>query len=102
MNGRTPGFCAVGYGLSILLSAGLNAIHPAEAIEPYGDRLGITQEQAIAVAWLAFPQSYGAMINLLGYPDARDRRSDWYRLPRDTWLIIEYRGHQAIGYRWQN
>lgn len=61
----------------------------------------LTDEQAVSVLYLQWPQSYGAIKSLLGYPQQRTESSDWY-LRRGGAIRIDYdREGQAIGYRWE-
>lgn len=71
------------------------------ALEPWGLGEGLTPEQAAAVPYLAWPQSYEAMVDLLGYPDARDESADWYKFSHQ-WVIVHYSGATATGYEWRD
>lgn len=89
----------IGLAIGVQLSIAATRV---EALMAYGTGEPITEGQAVSVLYLAYPQSYGAMVDLLGYPDARDSRSDWYRLTRGRWLVIHYDGPRAIGYQWRD
>lgn len=73
--------------------------------EHYGDGRGLTPAQVVSATYLDFEQgqSYGAMVGLLGLPDARDAAADWYRLPNGggQYLIVDYsREGVAVGLRY--
>lgn len=67
---------------------------------PYGDRQGLTNEQVVTLVWLAWPQSYGAIVDAIGYPDWRDGDRDYYALPGADWVTITYQGRTAIALDW--
>lgn len=90
---------ALGAYAGVLLANSLPAL--ADTAAAYGTRDGITQEQAAAVPWLAWPQSYSAMVDLLGYPDFRGADADWYRRPDGGHIRIDYDGAKAINYAWE-
>lgn len=61
----------------------------------------LSDEQAVSVLYLQWPQSYSAIRNLLGSPQQRSEESDWY-LRRGGAVRIDYdRDGNAIGYRWE-
>jgi hypothetical protein len=61
----------------------------------------LTDDQAVSVLYLQWPQSYEAIKNLLGSPQQRSEASDWY-LRRGGAVRIDYdRDGNAIGYRWE-
>lgn len=60
--------------------------------ERWGDGQGLTQEQAIAAQHLSWPQTYGAVIGRLGYPDCRAESWDLYKLPSGQSIKIHYSG----------
>jgi hypothetical protein len=68
---------------------------PQAQCERYGDGRGLTEQQAIAVQHLAWPQSYEGVIGRLGYPDCRAEDSDLYRLPSGYIAQIHYEGRIA-------
>ncbi len=68
---------------------------PPAQCERYGDGRGLTEQQAIAVQHLAWPQSYEGMIARLGYPDCRTSEHDLYRLPSGYIAQIHYSGRTA-------
>lgn len=69
-------------------------------ISAYGASGTITESEALTLYHLAFPQSYRAIINRLGYPYQRSEAFDVYRLEnRPQRIIIRYQGTTAIG--WQ-
>jgi hypothetical protein len=78
-------------------SAIANPTPQAQACERYGDGRGLSEEQAIAARNLAWPQTYDAVLNRLGYPDCRAPDHDVYRLPSGWRLSIYYSGAIATG-----
>lgn len=62
----------------------------------------ITNDQAVAVLYLNWPQSYGAIVDRLGYPNERTAQSDWYLRPGGR-VRIDYdpASGEAIGYGWE-
>jgi hypothetical protein len=62
----------------------------------------LSNEQAVSVLYLQWPQSYGAIKDLLGSPQQRTERSDWYLRPGGA-VRIDYdpSSGQAIGYGWE-
>jgi hypothetical protein len=74
--------------------AGVTAV-PTQPMN-YGTGDGLTPEQSIALRNIAFPQSYTAMVNRFGYPDARDTRADYYELPNGHRVAVVYQGRSAV------
>jgi hypothetical protein len=72
-----------------------NPTPPAQTCERYGDGRGLSEQQAIAVQNLAWPQSYEGVIGRLGYPDCRADAYDLYRLPSGGLAQIHYSGRIA-------
>lgn len=78
-----------------------NAI-PTQNAYSYGTGNGLATWQYDVLQNLSFPQSYAAVIDRVGYPDARsdDGLIDYYQLPAGGWVAIEYdTNNSAIGYR---
>jgi hypothetical protein len=73
-------------------SAIANPTPQAQPCERYGDGRGLSPEQAIAAKNLSWPQSYGAIIDRLGYPDCRSETADIYLLPSGGTASIQYSG----------
>ena len=68
--------------------------------QPYGAQGSITQQQLATLQGLAWPQSYNDMVGSFGYPAQRTETGDYYQLEgTSSWVVIEYSGTQAIGYR---
>ncbi|MGG6241582.1 hypothetical protein ACQ4N7_23395 [Nodosilinea sp. AN01ver1] len=68
--------------------------------QPYGVEGGITQQQLVYLQALAWPQSYTDMVNNFGFPTYRTETGDYYQLEgSNSWIVIEYSGPQATGYR---
>lgn len=86
-------------------SAIASALAPrVEALEKWGNDQPITYQQMVSAQHLAFPQSYGAMVGLLGYPEYRSSRSDWFLLPRRSgYLRVDYgRNGKAVAIAWES
>lgn len=78
--------------------ASANEFAPGQ--QPYGVQGSITQQQFAALQGLAWPQSYEDMVTSFGYPAHRTETGDYYQLEgTSNWVVIEYSGPQAIGYR---
>jgi hypothetical protein len=78
----------------------ISAIAADSARIPYAYGI-LTDDQAVSVLYLQWPQSYGAIKNLLGSPQQRSEASDWY-LRRGGAVRIDYdKQGTAIGYRWE-
>ena len=59
----------------------------------------LTEYQLLSVLYLSWPQSYKAMSSLLGPPDLRDDRADYYTMPNGNQLAILYNSSgMATGY----
>ena len=68
--------------------------------QPYGAEGSITQSELAELQGLAWPQSYDDMIASFGYPAQRTETGDYYQLEgTSNWVVIEYSGPQATGYR---
>ncbi|NJM57153.1 MAG: hypothetical protein HC857_06570 [Synechococcales cyanobacterium RU_4_20] len=92
----------LGVAVGVWLANGHAALVLASDLMAYGDGRGLSAEQAASVPFLQWPQSYEAMINLLGYPDARDEQSDFYTLSDGRGHIrINYSGPVAVSYEWE-
>lgn len=63
---------------------------------PYGTGDGLTVEQSAALHHVAFPQSYTAMVNRFGYPDARDSRADYYDMANGHRVAVVYEDRAAV------
>jgi hypothetical protein len=65
----------------------------------YGTGDGLTKQQSslLRKGEIAFPQSYGAVIGKLGYPDGRDQVKDYYRMDDGKLVAIVYAGTKATG-----
>lgn len=62
----------------------------------------LTAPEAVGVLYLAWPQSYNAMIDRLGYPAYRSSTADFYRRPDGDLLRVDYdQNNTAIGYGWE-
>lgn len=99
----------------LILSAFLNAcMDPAYAplggpmvgeyapgTQPYGAEGAATDDQAISVESLSWPQSRGDMIGLLGYPAQMTEWADYYHY-QGRWLVIRYSGPNAVGYQYED
>lgn len=88
-------------GIAISMAASVALAAPSS----YGDGRGLSPAQVVSAAHLDFAhgQSYGAMVELLGLPDARDRAADWYRLPNGGgYLLVCYRGAVATSIEWSS
>ncbi len=73
--------------------------------QSYGDARGLSPSQVVSAIHLDFSngQSYGAIVDLLGMPDARDRRADWYSLPNGGgYMLVNYQGAIAVGLSWSS
>lgn len=92
----------LGVAVGVWLSTGHAALVLANELIAYGDGRGLSIEQAASVPYLQWPQSYEAMIDLLGYPDARDEQSDFYNLPSGGHIRIDYSGPIAVSYQWES
>lgn len=68
---------------------------PQAQCERWGDGRGLTSEQAIAAQHLSWPQTYGAVIDRLGYPDCRSAGWDLYKTPTGS-ITVHYSGAIAI------
>lgn len=100
-----------GMAVAMTLLAGAITIAPAPAgageeddfgpgQHPYGVEGSITQDQFTYLQGLAWPQSYEDIKNTFGFPTHRTEEADYYRLEEsNTWVVIEYSGDQATGYR---
>ena len=67
---------------------------------PYGVKGSITQQQFADLQGLSWPQSYADINNKFGRPTHRLEGADYYQLEgTNTWVVIEYSGTQATGYR---
>lgn len=64
---------------------------PQAQCERWGNGQGLTQEQAIAAQHLSWPQTYGAVIDRLGYPDCRSADWDLYKTPTGS-ITVHYSG----------
>lgn len=99
---------------ALLMSALVSSCAPAEAPQPpqlseadygpgqhpYGVQGSITQAQFATLQGLAWPQTYDDIIQTFGFPTHRLASADYYRLEgTSTWVVIEYSGTQATGYR---
>lgn len=76
--------------VALLLACGcLLWLSPAPALPtpPHGEPL--TCDQVEATQYLSWPQSYGAMKNLLGMPEFQTARNDLYKTP-NGYLEISY------------
>ena len=58
----------------------------------------VTKQQLTSVLYLQWPQSYGAMFNLLGSPAKRDDWADYYVMPNGHSLTVYYANGVATGY----
>lgn len=59
----------------------------------------LTEHQLLSLLYLSWPQSYKAMSSLLGPPEARDDRADYYTMPNGNQLAILYNSSGiATGY----
>ena len=56
------------------------------------------EDQVRRFLHLGFPQSHGAIANLLGHPEQRSAAADRYRLPNGHSLTVHYAGPTATGY----
>jgi hypothetical protein len=81
-------------------------IPPSEAIlvpERYQDELegSINGEQLQQLEKLEWPQTYRDIINTFGYPYNYSDTEDFYQVEgtENQWVVIEYEGDQAVGYR---
>jgi hypothetical protein len=75
---------------------------PAERI-PYAYS-AITNDQAVSVLYLQWPQSQQAITSLLGSPNQRSAESDWYLRPGGAGAVrIDFNPAtgEAIGYGWE-
>ena len=91
----------LGISLGVSVAAASSKV---EAYEKWGNDLPITYDQMVSAQHLAFPQSYGAMVGLLGYPEYRNSRSDWFLLPRRSgYLRVDYeRNGKAVAITWES
>ncbi len=71
----------------------------AIAIEPYGLSQPISYADAAILSYLAWPQSRGAMVDRLGFPNGYDDRWDYYSLPDGGYIAVEYEGSTAVGFQ---
>ena len=79
----------------------ISAIAADSARIPYAYGV-LSDEQAVSVLYLQWPQSYGAIKGLLGSPQQRSEASDWYLRRGGGSIRIDYdRAGVAIGYRWE-
>jgi len=92
------------YGATIELPAiasfSISAI-PTDTAYGYGTGNGIATWQYDVLSNLQFPQSYSAITDRLGSPDARsaDGLTDYYQLPAGGWVAVTYdAGNSATGY----
>jgi hypothetical protein len=65
----------------------------------YGADGYLTIAEARRLRWVRFPQSYRAMIDLLGYPKYRSATRDTYLIEGSTgYVVIYYSGYSATGW----
>jgi len=87
-------------GVALSMAASVALAAPSS----YGDGRGLSPAQVVSATYLDFGhgQSYGAIVDLLGFPDGRDRKGDWYAMPGTSqYLIVEYNGEGvAVGLRY--
>ena len=90
--------CATAQAPTTATPTSTNEFAPGQ--QPYGAKGSITQSEFAALQGLAWPQSYDDMISSFGYPAQRTETGDYYQLEgTSSWVVIEYSGPQAIGYR---
>ncbi|WP_035990238.1 hypothetical protein [Leptolyngbya sp. KIOST-1] len=68
---------------------------------PFGLDGSVTQEEALTVEYLAWPQDREAMITLIGFPLHFSGQFDYYQAPGGRWLVIRYNGPLAVGYHYE-
>lgn len=65
-----------------------------------GAQGSITESELGVLRGLAWPQTYRDMVGTFGYPAHRTDGEDYYHLEgTSNWVVIEYSGPQATGYR---
>lgn len=90
--------CAIADAPTTATPISTNEFAPGQ--QPYGVEGGITQQQFVYLQGLAWPQSYSDMVNTFGFPTHRTEAGDYYQLEgTSSWVVIEYSGPQATGYR---
>jgi hypothetical protein len=75
---------------------------PPAGLEPYGLDGQLSETDIKALLYLQFPQSYEAMQDRFGFPAYRDGAADYYELPNNRWVAVDYSGATATGYRFSD
>lgn len=83
------------YGAAIELPASATfspAAVPSDTAYAYGTGNGLQLWQYDVLSHLQFPQTYAAITDRLGSPDARsaDGLTDYYQLPMGGWVAVQY------------
>lgn len=66
----------------------------------YGVKGTLNQSQLEQIQTLSWPQAYEDMKTSYGFPAHRTETADYYHLEGTTqWVVIQYAGAQATGYR---
>jgi hypothetical protein len=74
---------------------GISANPPQGAIAYANGRL--SPQETTTLMYLAFPQSYNAIKDGLGFPNYRTSTADYYQLPDGRWVMLTYnQANQAI------
>lgn len=97
--------CSSGSQIS-LLSEPAEAVAPSAVppagLEPYGLDGELNESEIKSLLYLQFPQSYEAISERFGFPAYRDSTADYYKLPNERWVAIQYSGYNATGYRFSD
>jgi hypothetical protein len=81
----------------LLISA--TPVQPSAQAIDYASGI-LTEEEVIALGYLAYPQTYADMKSRFGFPAKRDATNDYYwASDRGNWIAIEYNGLEATGFR---